>query len=79
MARFEVLGLDRDRELVRALAKCLAADQSDVAKVRALVRRAISREPPNKGGVFHALRRSPLVGADLEVSRSLTHGRKVDL
>jgi hypothetical protein len=32
-----------------------------------------------KGGILDAFRRSPLVGADLDVSRSVAHGRKVDL
>jgi hypothetical protein len=43
------------------------------------VRRTISGEPPKKGGILDALRRSPLVGADLDVSRPDAHGRKVDL
>ena len=79
MARFEVLGLDADRELIRSLARRLAESGSDAPRIRETVRRTISGEPPRKGGILDALRRSPLVGADLEVSRPVTHGREVDL
>lgn len=79
MARFEVLGLDGDRELIRSLAKRLASDDPDSARIRATVRRTIAGEPPTKGGILDALRRSPLVGADLDVKRAVTPGRKVDL
>jgi hypothetical protein len=79
LARFEVLGLVSDRELIRSLAKRLAENGSDAKQIRATMRRAISGEPPRKGGILAALRRSPLVGADLDVSRSVTLGRKVEL
>jgi hypothetical protein len=79
MARFEVLGLDADRALIRCLAKRLAENGSDATRIRAMVRRTISGEPPKKGGILAALRRSPLVGFDLDLSRSVTQGRKVDL
>jgi hypothetical protein len=48
-------------------------------RIRATVSRTISGEPPTKGGILAALRRSPLVGADLDVTRSITRGRKVEL
>jgi len=79
MARFEVLGLDADRQLIRSLAKRLASDGPDSARIRATVRRTISREPSKRGGILNALRRSPLVGADLDLNRPLTPGRRVDL
>jgi hypothetical protein len=79
MARFEVLGLGADRELIRSLAKRLADDNPDSARIRTAVRRTISGEPPNKGGIFSALRRSPLVGAELNLERPVTADRKVDL
>ena len=78
MARFEVLGLGADRELIRSLAKRLADDSPESARIRAAVRRTISGEP-NKGGIINALRRSPLVGADLNLERPITADRKVDL
>jgi hypothetical protein len=79
MARFEVLGLDADRELIRSLARRLAANDRDATRIRAAVNRTIAGEPPKKGGILAALRRSPLVGAELEVARVVTHGRKLDL
>ena len=79
LARFEVLGLGADRDLIRSLAKQLAAASPDSARIRAEVRRTISRQPPNKGGILAALRRSPLVGADLSLDRPVIAERKVDL
>ncbi|MGA2039340.1 MAG: hypothetical protein ABSH42_08690 [Bryobacteraceae bacterium] len=79
MARFEVLGLDADRELIRSLARRLADDRADSVEIRATVRRTISGEPPKKGGILTALRRSPLVGADLDLRRPATAVRRVDL
>jgi hypothetical protein len=79
MARFEVLGLDADRDLIRSLAKRLAEDDPDAKQIRATVSRSIAGEPPKKGGILAALRRSPLVGADLNLPRSHDGGRKVEL
>jgi hypothetical protein len=79
MARFEVLGLDSDRDLIRSLAKRLAEDDPDAVQIRAAVSRTIGGEPPKKGGILAALRRSPLVGANLDLARSRDTGRKVDL
>lgn len=79
MARFEVLGLDADRDLLRSLAKRLAEDSPDSARIRAEVRRAISGQPAKQGGILDALRRSPLVGAGLSLDRPVAAERKVDL
>ena len=78
MARFEVLGLDSDRELIRSLARRLAAEGADSRQIRAAVRGSIGGEP-TKGGILAALRRSPLVGADLDLKRQTTAARRVDL
>jgi hypothetical protein len=79
MARFEVLGLDADRDLIRSLAKRLSEDGPDAARIRAAVSRTITGEPPKKGGILAALRRSPLVGAELNLARSRESGRKVNV
>ncbi len=79
MARFEVLGLNSDRELIRSLAKRLAQSDPEAALIRATINRTISGKPPKKGGILKALRRSPLVGAGLELKRFREAGRKVDL
>ncbi|HEX2581541.1 MAG TPA: hypothetical protein VHL08_06140 [Dongiaceae bacterium] len=79
MARFEVLGLDADRDLIRSLAKRLAEAGPDASRLRTVVRQTIKGEPPQKGGILAALRRSPLVEADLDLSRPREEGRKVEL
>ena len=79
LARFEVLGLDADRALIRSLAKRLAANDPDAAQLRASVSQTLSGQPPRKGGILEALRRSPLVGADIEPRRDREPGRKIDL
>lgn len=79
LARFEVLGRNADRVLIRSLARRLAENDPDARRIRATVTRTISGERPTKGGVLAALRRSPLVGAEIEISRTITPGRPVDL
>lgn len=79
MSRFEVLGLESDRQLLRSLAKRLAESDSEAAHIRATVRRTVSGEPPARGGILNALRRSPLVGADLNLNRPAIEGRKVEV
>jgi hypothetical protein len=79
MARFEVLGLDADRDLIRSLAKRLAEEDPEAKRIRATLSQTIAGEPPKKGGILAALRRSPLVGADINLARSRESGRKVDL
>ena len=79
IARFEVLGLGTDRELIRALARRLADGGPEVESLRTSVRRTVGGREPSKGGILQAFRRSPLVGADLEFQRSHETGRKVGL
>ena len=79
LTRFEVLGRDGDRDLIRSLARRLAEDGPDAARLRVTVAQIISGEPPRTGGILAALRRSPLVGADLDLSRPHAMGRKIDL
>ena len=79
VARFEVLGLEADRDLIRSLAKRLAQNDPEASRIRLEVTRTVSTTLGNKGGILAALRRSPLVGADLEVDRLLDPGRTVDL
>src|SRR5580704_1465811 len=79
LARFEVLGLDTDRALIRLLARRLAQQGPEAARLRAAVSETIAGEPPQKGGILAALRRSPLVGAGLDLRRPREEGRKVEL
>ena len=79
LSRFEVLGLHTDRGLIRSLAKQLAESGPDATRIRATVSRTISGDPAKKGRIVAALRRSPLVGADLDITRTVSGGRKVKL
>jgi hypothetical protein len=78
-ARLEVLERDADRALIRSLARRLAENDSEAARIRETVSRSIAGEPPRRGGIRAALRGSPLVGADLELARPVFDGREVDL
>jgi hypothetical protein len=77
LARFEVLGRNADRDLIRSLARRLAEEGPEASQLRAAVSQTMAGEPPKKGGVLAALRRSPLVGADLDLTRPREEGRKV--
>lgn len=78
LARFEVLGRATDRELIRSLARRLAQDGPEASRLRAVVTRTIASEPAQKGGILAALRRSPLVDADLDLTREREEGRPVE-
>jgi hypothetical protein len=69
LSRFEVLGRAKDRTLIRAIAKRLAADDPDSTRIRTSIRETISGEASRKGGIVAALRQSPLVGAGLRLKR----------
>lgn len=77
--RFEVTALDGDRELIRTLVRRLAEEGPEAEQVRSAVKTAVAGKPPKPGGILTALRRSPLVGSDLDLSRLREEGRKVDL
>jgi hypothetical protein len=57
----------------------MAEDGAEASRLRAMVSRSVAGEPPRRGGILAALRRSPLVGADLDLSRPREEGRSVDL
>ena len=79
LARFEVLARDSDRHLIRSVARCLAKDSPEASKLRALISRSVDGESSSKGGILAALRRSPLVDADLDLSRPREKERKVEI
>lgn len=70
MSRFEVIGLKSDRERIRSVAGRLAKGGTEADFIRQKIDRALAGEAPKKGSVLAALRRSPLVGADLRFKRS---------
>lgn len=77
--RFEVMALETDREMLRTLARRLAEDGPEADRTRAAVKALVADGPRKPGGILAALRRSPLVGADLDLSRPRIEGRRVDL
>jgi hypothetical protein len=79
MVRFEVIGRDTDRELVRSVARRLAEGGPEADRLRAAVSRTISGEPPRKGGILKALLASPLIGSELDLTRPREEGRKLDI
>lgn len=79
LARFEVLGLNGDRALIRSLARRLAEDSPESARIRDVVTKTISEESPKKGGVIAALRSFPLEDAELDLERPRTRPREIDL
>ena len=79
ISRYEVRGLAKDKELVRKFAKRLAADDADAARLRTEVSKQVSDRPPTRGGILAALRRSPAVGADLDLRRERVPERDIDL
>ncbi len=76
LTRFEVLGLNTDRDLIRSLARQLATGGPEAAKLRDAISQMAAGGAPKKGGILAALRRSPMVGADLDLSRPFEEGRK---
>jgi hypothetical protein len=70
VVRFVVIGLESDRNLIRTLAKKLAHAGPAAEKLREEVSRSVLGRPLEKGGILAALRRSPLVGADIDLTRS---------
>ena len=79
ISRYEVRGLAKDKELVRKLAKRLAVDDANAMRLRTEVLKQVADEPPRRGGIWAALRRSPAVGADLDLTREIVPERDIDL
>jgi hypothetical protein len=77
MARFEVLALEKDRDLVRSLARRLTENSLEAEELRATVREKIAPDTRKKGGIYEALRRWPI--ADLNLKRPFVKPRKIDL
>jgi hypothetical protein len=79
MMRFEVVGLEKDRELLRTLARRLAEETPEAERMRTEIKQDVSVQQGTKGGIWAWLRTSPLVGAELNLTRPFEPGRKIDL
>lgn len=77
--RSEVMAPETDRNLIRTLERQLAADGPKAEHVRATAKALIADAPPMPDGILAAPRRSPLVGADIDLSRPRIEGRRIDI
>lgn len=79
IVRFELQAFEADRDLIRALARKLVEEGPDAGQIRRMMQQIVSGDPRKPGGILAALRRSPLVGADLDLTRRREGGREFDL
>jgi hypothetical protein len=79
LARFEVRGLAKDRELVRSVAKKLASDSEQATALRTLLERETAPAPITGREIVERLRNSPLADVDWYTKRPFDPGRKIDL
>ena len=79
IARFEVIGREADRALIRSLARRLTENGPEAERLRTNLTQVLDERTPKTGGILAALRRSPLVGLDLDLTRADEEGRGIDL
>ncbi|MGD9615119.1 MAG: hypothetical protein AB7H90_06075 [Alphaproteobacteria bacterium] len=83
LARYEVRGSASDKALIRSLAKRLAENDTAAYRLRQELAHEISGRtclrPRTGKDIWDALRRSPLVGADLDLTRDIVPERHVAL
>ena len=70
-ARYEVRGLEQDKELVRKFANKLVANDPEAVRLRQEVAGRVLKKPISGKEIWEALRRSPAVGADLDLTREV--------
>ena len=79
MSRYEVRELKADKEIVRSFAKRLAMGDASAAQLRAGMAQKIAGGSQQRGHILAALRRSPLIGADLNTERESDGARDIEL
>jgi hypothetical protein len=79
MVCLELPASEADCDLIRRLARKLTEAGPNAATIRRVVQQAVAGETRGAGGILAALRRSPLVRADLDLTRMREEGREVDL
>lgn len=78
LGRFEVLGRDADRALIRAIARVMAEDDSKAMSFRASITEMVHSQTGSRGAILAGLRRAPLLGGDMDLSRSQEAGRNIE-
>ena len=79
IVRFELQAFEADRALIRTVARKLVEEGPDGGPIRRMLQQAGGGAPRAPGGIVAALRRSPLVGRDLDLTRPRDGGRDVEL
>ncbi len=79
LGRFEVRGLEADAPLIRAVARQLAKKDGSAVALRREIERQVGSGQGGRGGILAALRRSPLVGVELDLDREVVFGRDTEL
>ncbi|MFA5122806.1 hypothetical protein [Zavarzinia sp.] len=74
LVRVEVTVPEADRAVIRGLARRLVEGGEAAAELR-----TAAGEEGKTGSILAALRRSPLVGADLDLTRPRGEGRAIEL
>ena len=74
----ELMAFETDRDLLLTLARRLSENGPGADQTRAAVKALVGERGPGTGEILASLRRSPLVGADLDLSRIHHTGRRVD-
>jgi hypothetical protein len=79
IVRFELQAFDADRDLIRKLARKLIEKGPEATRIRRTVQEALTGADSRPGSILKALRRSPLVGADLDLTRPREEGHNIEL
>jgi len=80
VVRFEVAAPARDKELIRGVARRLVEAGPSAEQLRSELRKLADATGAEEiGGIWRALRESPLVGSDVEFRREHGRDRKVEL
>jgi hypothetical protein len=79
MSRFEVRALERDKQLIRDVAKRLAANDEHAQRLRAELSKDVAQDKGERGGFLRWIRSSPLVGSGINLDREVVRLRKIEL
>lgn len=75
IVRYEVTELESDRHMIRRRAQRLSERGSDADRIRTKIGQALD----GKGDIVATLLRSPLIGAELDLTRDRELPRDIDL
>lgn len=79
MSRFEVRAPERDKGLIRDLARRLSTNDENAERLRADLLRTTLPQNEERGGFWRWIRSSPLVGSGINLEREAVRLRKIDL